>query len=81
MSNGLGSGDNGEFTFLDTLSLISFFVGMSNLGENLRQSDKQDLQKDLTDKMNIILNEIHSHLQQQDDKIDLILKELNNDSR
>ena len=81
MSNGLGSGDNGEFTFLDTLSLISFFVGMSNLGENLSQSDKQDLQKDLTDKMNIILNEIHSHLQQQDDKIDLILKELNNDSR
>jgi len=81
MSNGLGSGDNGEFTFLDTLSLISFFIGMSNLGENLSQSDKQDLQKDLTDKMNIILNEIHSHLQQQDDKIDLILKELNNDSR
>ena len=81
MSNGLGSGDNGEFTFLDTLSLISFFIGMSNLGENLNQSDKQDLQKDLTDKMNIILNEIHSHLQQQDDKIDLILKELNNDSR
>jgi len=81
MSNGLGSGDNGEFTFLDTLSLISFFVGMSNLGENLSQSDKQDLQKDLTDKMHIILKEIHSHLQQQDDKIDLILKELNNDSR
>ena len=75
--NGLGSGDNGQFTFLDTLSLLSFTISMLNYGENITQSDKQDLQQDLTNKVNLILKEIHSHLEQQDKKIDKILEELN----
>lgn len=78
---GLGSGPNGEFTFLDTLSLLSFFIATMNLGQNLSQSDKQDLQQDLSNRSDKILSEIHQHLQEQDQKIDKILEVLSNDSR
>lgn len=81
---GLGSGENGQFTFLDSISLMSFMISMMNYGENLTQSDKQDLQKELSHQAEGILNEIHEHLQNQDKKIDYILKkleELSNDSR
>lgn len=79
--NGLGNGENGEFTFLDTLNLISFFIGIMNLNENLTQGDKQDLQETFSQKADDLLTEIHSHLQKQDDKIDKILEVLNNDRR
>ena len=74
-------GENGEFTFLDTLNLISFFIGIMNLNENLTQGDKQDLQETFSQKADDLLTEIHSHLQKQDDKIDKILEVLNNDRR
>lgn len=78
---GLGSGDNGEFTFLDTLSLMSFFMGIMNYGENLTQGDKQELQESLSQKAELLLNEIHSHLQKQDEKIDKILEVIKNDNK
>ena len=81
---GLGSGDYGQFTFLDTISLMSFMISIMNYDENLTQSDKQDLQKELTNQAESILNEIHNHLQDQDNKINLILKkleELSDDNR
>ena len=70
---GLGSGDNGEFTFLDSITLIGFIVGLMNLEENLTQGDKQELQEDLADKAELLLEEIHSHLEDQDHKLDRIL--------
>ena len=79
--NGLGNGDNGEFTFMDLLSLCSFMIGLENLNLNNSQDDKQDLQSELTKKSEDILNEIHEHLNKQDKKLDYILKELENDSR
>ena len=72
----LGSGDSGEFTFLDMISIISFFIGLANLEENLTQGDKQELQQDLSNKADLLLNEIHSHLEKQDKKLDLIMQEL-----
>lgn len=78
---GLGSGDNGEFTFLDILSMMSFMIGTMNLNENLTQGDKQDLLQEFSSKADLLLKEIHAHLQQQDEKIDKILEELSNDSR
>lgn len=74
--SGLGSGDYGEFTFLDIITLISFFIGLANLEENLTQGDKQELQEDLSNKADLLLNEIHSHLEEQDKKLDLILQEI-----
>lgn len=73
---GLGSGDFGEFTFLDIISLCSFFIAIQNLDSNLTQDDKQELQNTVSQKTNELLNEIHSHLDMQDKKIDKILNYL-----
>lgn len=72
----MGSGEYGEFTFLDTITLISFVISLQNLNANLTQNDKQDLQKDLSDKADTLLNEIHTHLANQDDKLTEILNRL-----
>lgn len=74
--NKLGSGDNGEFTFLDILSITSFVIAIMNLDANLGQNDKAELQEDLSNKTNYLLDEIHTHLNTQDKKLDLILKEI-----
>lgn len=66
----LGSGANGEFTFIDIISLISFYVGLENYASNISQEDVQQVAEG-------ILNEIHNHLQEQDQKIDKILEVLN----
>ena len=81
MYRGLGSGENGEFTFLDTIGLTSFLIGIMNLGENLTQGDKQDLLETFYKKADELLREIHSHLEEQDNKIDKILEELKHDNR
>ena len=75
--NGLGSGDNGEFTFLDIITILGFSIGIANFNENITQSDMQDLKKRLSDRIEDVLNDIHHHLQEQDEKIDMILEELN----
>ena len=77
----LGSGFGGEFTFLDLLSVASFLVGVQNLDTNLTQSDKQDLQNDFSAKADLLLKEIHGHLEQQDRMIKRIMEVLNIDDR
>ena len=73
----IGSDENGNLTFLDYISILGFIVSVENLKENLSQNDKQDIQNDLSEKADKILEEIHSHLEQQDKKIDLIWSKLN----
>ena len=65
-----------QLSFIDLLSIASFVVSLENLEENLTQSDKQDLQKELSDKADLLLKEIHEHLEQQDKKIDEILRRI-----
>lgn len=65
---------NNQLGFVDILSIMSFVIGLMNLDENLIQNDKQELQQDLSNQAHLLLNEIHSHLQNQDDKIDKILE-------
>ena len=72
----LGSGVNGEFTFLDTISIISFLVGLLNLEENLTQGDKQELEQKFSREADTLLGEIHSHLEEQDKKLDYIISRL-----
>lgn len=76
----LGSGENGQFTFLDIIGITSFIVGLLNLEENLTQGDKQDLMNSLDEHIQSVLTEIHSHLDIQDEKINKILEAIN-DSR
>lgn len=68
--------NNSQFSFLDMLNILSFCVGMMNLEQNLTQNDKQELETEFNEKMNSLLKEIHAHLQNQDEKIDTILKYL-----
>lgn len=74
--SGLGSGDNGELTFIDWIALISFWVALQNLDLNLTQEDKQDLENDLNEKSSQLLDEIHGHLTAQDEKLNEILEVL-----
>ena len=60
---------NGRLEYLDLLSIASFCIGLMNLDENITQGDVQDL-------ANNLLNEIHGHLQDQDDKLNYIIKML-----
>ena len=79
----IGSGDSGELTFLDIISIISFLVGLENLDLNLTQEDKQDLEDALNKRTKLMLNELHSHLEIQDKRLtDILIKleELKNGS-
>ena len=76
MTQGLGSGDNGSFTFLDLISILSFVIALQNLDLNVTQEDAQNLQRDLAEKSDLLLKEIHGHLEQQDDKINKIISML-----
>ena len=76
----LGSGDNGEWTFLDILSIMSFCIGLQNLDMNSTQEDMQQADHNSAIRADRILKEIHSHLEEQDRKIDLIMEVLNNGS-
>lgn len=66
--------ENGKQNFFDVLNLMSFVIGLMNLNENLTQGDKQDIMKNLSEKSDTILKEIHSHLKKQDEKIDKIIE-------
>ena len=65
-----------QLGLVDTLSIISFVIGLMNYEENLTQSDKQDLVDEFNQKTRYVLDEIHNHLQEQDQKIDLILQKI-----
>ena len=67
---------NQQLSALDILNILSFFIGVLNLEENLTQSDKQDLMKAFDEKGNTLLRKINEHLETQDAKIDMILKRL-----
>lgn len=71
--NKLGSGENGEFTFLDIVSIVSFLVGIQNLDMNITQEDMQTTENRLDQILREQIKEIHQHLEDQDKKIDAIL--------
>ena len=54
---------------LDAMAVMSFVIGLANYGENIDQSTLQETATN-------IITDIHRHLKQQDDKIDLILERL-----
>ena len=62
--------------FLDALSLVSFMVGIANYGENLSQSDKDDLMTSLDKKTNSILETLKTSLEEQNMMLREILKKL-----
>ena len=67
---------NGQLDFLDLITLASFVIALQNLEENITQSDKAELQEDLSNKADLLLQEIHGHLEKQDAILKQILEEL-----
>jgi rRNA maturation endonuclease Nob1 len=51
--------------FLDAISLVSFMIGMANYGENLSQSDKDDMMQALDRKTNEMLMRLEDDLEVQ----------------
>ena len=64
---------NGEISALDILSVFSTIV-------NLLTYDKVITKDFLVDDMKMILDDIHSHLDEQDMKIDKIIEEIGGDN-
>ena len=80
--------DDGQLNFIDWLSVMSFYIGLLNLDMNITQNDiaeqTADIDKRVNQHLHDVLDEIHSHLQEQDIKLSEIQKELEeikNDSR
>ena len=73
-----GSGRDGELTFVDMISLMSFAIGLENLDLNVTQNDIEaqtaDLDARVNDKFHEMLTEIHTHLRTQDDMIQELLR-------
>lgn len=63
---------NRELDVLDILNVLSFYIGVKNLDENLSQTTAGNL-------LDKAVEDIHKHLEEQDNKIDMILKELSHD--
>ena len=72
----VGSGDNGELTFLDAIAIVSFCVGLQNLDLNIEQEDLNNQTKELDASLRSVVDDIHKHLSVQDAKINLILNML-----
>lgn len=76
----IGSGQNGELTGIDVLSIIGLYVSLKNLDLNIDQNDIANQTQDITEQANKLVNaaiaEIHEHLEKQDKKIDVILQKL-----
>ena len=65
-----------NYSYIDYVNLMDLAISIRNLQSNTSQEDRQKLEEHFNNKLNILLDEIHSHLQKQDEKIDLILQKL-----
>lgn len=68
--------NNDNLGFLDILTIMSFCISLQNLELNTSQEDIQRQTEDLDKVLRENVEEIHRHLQKQDEKIDMILKEI-----
>lgn len=66
---GIENNFNNELSILDIISIVNFFISIKNLNENVSQGSVQEIIKKQT-------SDIHTHLNNQDKKIDDIIKRL-----
>lgn len=63
---------------IDILSILSFIIGLENLELNITQNDlqeqTQEIDKKVNEHINTALSEIHKHLEEQDGKIEILLR-------
>lgn len=58
--------ENGRMSFLDALTIVSFAISLANYDENIGQSDMQNA-------VSSAVSNIHSHLADQDEKINKLI--------
>lgn len=58
---------------LDSLTLLSFIIGIANYGENLSQSDKDDMMQMLDKKTNAMIERLENDLEEQNKLLNDIL--------
>ncbi len=58
--------NNERIGFLDVLAIISFVIGLANYDENIGQSNMQNA-------VSSAVSDIHSHLADQDEKINKLI--------
>lgn len=68
--------DNEQIDFLDYIGILSFLIGLQNLGLNITQNDLQVSEKHLSEYLHKQVKEIHTHLEQQDKLLKDIFLEL-----
>ena len=72
--------ENGQLNFIDLLSIMSFYIGLLNLDMNITQNDMAeqtaDIDKRVNEHLHDVLDEIHEHLQDQDERLSYIQKQL-----
>ena len=62
-----------NYNYIDYVNLMDLAISLCNLRSNNSQEERQKLEEHFNNKLNILLEQIHGHLQQQDTKIDKIL--------
>lgn len=65
---------NEKIDVLDMLSILSFYIGLKNLDENITQNDLQEL-------VNKAIEDIHTHLKEQDKRLERIEVLLNDKNK
>ena len=68
-----------NYSYIDYVNLLDLAISLQNLRSNTSQEDRQKLEEHFNNKLNTLLEEIHNHLQKQDEKIDLILQKIEGD--
>lgn len=66
--------DDLQTQYINLINLLSFYIGLVNLKENLTQNDKQELENVFSQKMGEFINQVETHLAAQDQKMDQILE-------
>lgn len=72
----MGSGKDGELTFLDAISVLSFIVGIQNLDLNVTQQDLQEEGAYLDGMLRLSVKNLQDHLSIQDTKLNIIMETL-----
>lgn len=62
-----------NYSYIDYVNLMDLAISLRNLRSNTSQEERQKLEEHFNNKLNILLEQINGHLQQQDAKIDKIL--------
>ena len=64
------------FSYIDYVNLLDLSISIANLHSNKTQEASQKLESNFNKKLDLALDEIHSHLKEQDEKINFIYNKL-----